>query len=83
MMGGFGAGLGGGWGLGMGFGWILPLVVIGLIVWAVIAMTRSHAVGTAGEAAPADRSLAILKERYAQGELDADTYRRMRKDLNR
>ena len=76
MMGGYGAGLGGGWGWGMGFGWIVPLVVIGLIVWAIVAFTRSGA----GSTAP-DRSLAILKERFAKGELDNETYQRMRKEL--
>jgi len=65
----------------MGFGWIIPLVVIGLIVWAVVAFARSHtAGGDAAHAAP-DRSLAILKERYAKGELDAGAYRRMREEL--
>lgn len=82
MMGGYGmSGWGGGLGFGMGFGWLVPLVVIGLVVWAVVAFTRSHSArGGATEAGP-DRSLEILKERYAKGELDADTYQRMRKEL--
>ena len=79
MMGGYGAGWGGGLGWGMGFGWIVPLVVIGLIVWAIVAFTRSRT-GGAGSAAP-DRSLAILKERFAKGELDSETFQRMRKEL--
>ncbi len=77
-MGGYGAGWGGGWGWGMGFGWIIPLLVIGLIVWAIVALTRSRMGGQ--DAAP-DRSLAILKERFAKGELDSETYQRMRKEL--
>lgn len=75
MMGGYGAG----WGIGMGFGWIVPLILIGLVVWAVIAVTRSRG-GETAAAAP-DRSLAILRERYAKGELDNATYERMRTDL--
>lgn len=79
MMGGYG--MGGGLGFGMGFGWIVPLLVIGLVVWAVVAFTRSQSGrGAAATAAP-DGALAILKERYARGELDADTYQRMRKEL--
>jgi putative membrane protein len=75
--------MGFGGGLGMGFGWIVPIVVIGLAVWAVVAFARSHAVGGSAAVAASDRSLAILKERYAKGELDADTYQRMRKELER
>jgi putative membrane protein len=81
MMGGYGAGMGGGWGLGMGFGWIIPIVVIGLIVWAIVAFARSRTGDTGTEGATADRSLAILKERYAKGELDSEAYQRMRKEL--
>lgn len=81
MMGGYGMGFGGG--LGMGFGWILPIVVIGLAVWAVVAFARSHTAGGSAAVAAPDRSLGILKERYAGGELDADTYQRMRKELER
>jgi len=82
MMSGFGTGMGwGGW--GMGFGWLVPLVVIGLIVWAVVAFARSRGEGLGGPGSGADRALALLKERYAGGELDVDTYRRMRKDLER
>lgn len=74
-------GLGGG--LGMGFGWIVPLVLIGLAVWAVVAFTRSGAGrGSDADASP-DRSLAVLKERFAKGELDEGTYRRMREELER
>ena len=81
MMGGYGTGMGGGWGLGMGLGWIIPIVVIGLVVWAIVAITRSRSGGSSGEGAAADRSLAILKERYARGELDSETYQRMRNEL--
>ena len=70
MMGNFG-----GWGWGMGFGWIVPLAVIGLIVWAVVYATRTS------QPDRSDRSLGILKERYARGEIDRDTYEAMRRDL--
>ena len=77
MMGGYG----GSWGIGMGFGWIVPLVLIGLVIWGIVTVTRSRAGGTS-LAAP-DRSLAILKERYAKGELDSEAYQRMRAELER
>jgi putative membrane protein len=83
MMSGYGSAMGGGWGLGMGFGWIVPIVVIGLVVWAVIAFARSRAGGAGNESAAPDRSLAVLKERYARGELDSDTFQRMRAELER
>lgn len=69
-------GYGGGW--GMGLGWIIQLAVLGLIVWAVISFVRSRP-GHPGSGP--DRSLEILKERYAKGELDEEAYRRMRKEL--
>lgn len=65
----------GSWGWGMGFGWLIPLVVIGLIVWAVVTATRSNRAGNG------DRALGILKERYARGEIDRETYQSMRRDL--
>ncbi|MBI3993730.1 MAG: SHOCT domain-containing protein [Candidatus Lambdaproteobacteria bacterium] len=70
MMGNFG-----GWGWGMGFGWLIPLVIIGLVVWAVVTATRS------GQSHRGDSALGILKERYARGEIDRETYQAMRRDL--
>ena len=65
-----------GWGWGMGIGWIVPLAVIGLVVWAVVTTVRSNQPGSG------DRALGILKERYARGEIDRDTYESMRRDLS-
>jgi putative membrane protein len=71
MMGEFGS-----WGWGMGFGWIVPLAIIGLIVWAVVYATRANRSGSG------DGALGILKERYARGEIDRETYESMRRDLS-
>lgn len=80
MMGGFG-GMGG-WGVGMGLGWI---AVIGLVIWGLGFATRRREdeVGLSGAHASrgADGPLAMLDERYAKGELDTETYRRMRREL--
>jgi putative membrane protein len=70
MMGGYG-----GWGFGMGFGWIIPILIVGLIVWAVLTATRSR------QADRPDRSLTILRERFARGEIDKDTFESMRREL--
>ncbi len=64
------------------------VVVIGLIVWAITAWSRSSArrsaVGSELTAAPpasADRALDILRERYARGEITKEQYDEMRRDL--
>jgi putative membrane protein len=74
-------------GSGYGMGWFGPLLTIGfwiavvvgavfLIRWLVIS-TR-----TASDRAPADDSaLAILKERYARGEIDKEEFEAKKRDL--
>ncbi len=62
----------GGW--GMMLGWLIPLLVIALIVWLVLRRP-----GGTGED-PAERT---LRERYARGEIDEETYRRMLAELRR
>jgi putative membrane protein len=79
MMGGF-AGTMGGWGLGMGWGWLMPVAVIGLVVWAFVTYGRPRSDDGHTDLLD-DQSLTILRERYANGELDAETYRRMREEL--
>ena len=72
----------GGWG---GWGWmaLMPLlwiVLIGAIVWAVVALTQR----------PSDRTMPeqrretpqeILDRRFASGEIDADAYTQARDQL--
>ena len=59
---------------------ILWIVVIGLIIWAVVAATRRP-----GEsdipARSADSALEILKRRYARGEINKQEYEERKKDL--
>lgn len=60
----------------MGFGWLIPLAVIALVVWIVMRISRSGPSENRG-----DRSMAILKERYARGELTRDEFEIMRQDI--
>lgn len=73
-----------GWGMGSGM-WILPIVFWALIIAGIfiilngfLSQPRSHNVNPPHtEHAPLD----ILKTRYAKGEIDKETYERMRKEL--
>ena len=73
-------GWGGGW--GMMFGWTLAIVVIVLIVWA-LGRGRSSDGGHADSGGPPgeDRAEAVVRERYARGEIDEETYRRRLDEL--
>ena len=62
-----------GMGWGMGFGWFVPLLVIGGIVWFLAARGRSSE--------EENRAEAILRERFARGEIDEAEYLRLRKLL--
>lgn len=86
MMGGM-SGMGGmgSWGgIGMGFGGIGMLLLVGLVILAIyLAVRQSGRGGSArgGSAQGGDRSLEILRERYATGEIDRDTFERMKRTL--
>lgn len=77
-----GLGFGHGAGYGMGgwmpfhFGGIFQLIVIGLIIYFTACMFRKPDTGTG---APSAQD--ILKKRYAAGEIDEETYSRMKDDL--
>jgi putative membrane protein len=68
---------------GMGFwgGWmiILWIVIIGLIVWGAVALTRR---GSAKSNADEEKTpLDIAKERYAKGEISKQEFERIKKDI--
>jgi putative membrane protein len=89
MMWGNGFGMGGGWLLGGLMMLLFWAAVIGLIVWAIWALTRSQQgrVVTQKPQAPArsapqgDRALQIAKERYARGEISREQYDEIRQTL--
>jgi putative membrane protein len=74
--------MGYGWGMGpagwifMGLFWVL---VIGLIVWAVVALLPN--VRSTGTRPQHESPLEILERRFAMGEIDAEQYRRARDEL--
>jgi len=71
MMGGFGT---------MFFMPILWIVVIGLIVWAVVAAVRRPGESDSSTR-QADSALEVLKRRYARGEIDKEEYEEKKRDL--
>ncbi len=62
-------------------GWmiIVWVIVIGLVVWGVIALTR-HGSSTSGSGhkSPMD----IARERYARGEITKEEFDRIKQDLS-
>lgn len=62
----------GGW--MMMLGWLIVLLAIGVVAWLLLRRTG----GSAG-----DRAEDALRERYARGEIDDETYRRMLAELRR
>lgn len=62
-------------------GWmvIVWILIIGLIIWGVIALTRHSGSrsGSITERAPLD----IARERYAKGEITREEFERMKKAL--
>ncbi len=72
-----------GYGFGMGFaGWIFMalfwIVLIGLVVWAVVALLPGSRSGARGRPETPEE---ILDRRFALGELDVEQYRRAREEL--
>lgn len=58
------------------FGGLIPLLLIGLIVYFIVRTVRTPATNT-GAPSPQD----VLKRRYAAGEIDRETFNRMKDEL--
>lgn len=78
-----------GYGYGYGFNWIgalirvlLFIVFLGLIVFGVYYLMSGGRPTTSGPAT-LGRSLEILKERYAKGEITKEEYGRMKQELTK
>lgn len=65
---------------GGGFMWIFWIILIAVLVLAIkqVMNTQSN-----GKTSKQDSPLGILKKRYAQGEIDEDTYRHQREELEK
>lgn len=62
------------YGFGMGLGWIIPLIVIGAIIYFFVNQKNSDN-GTSKSAQD------ILDERYAKGEINEEEYQEKRDTL--
>lgn len=72
MMGGFGS---------MGLMSIFWVLIIGLIVWAIVASVRGPNESKSPDPSRPDSALDILKKRYARGEINKEEYDEKRKEL--
>ena len=69
-----------GMGFGMGFGAIIMVLFWGAIIWLVISLVNA---GTKKSEEMPESALAILKKRYARGEVTREQYLEMEKELTR
>ncbi len=70
-----GMGWGGGWG---GFG-MLTMILWWVLLAAAIVVLAKWLIGS--DRTSGDRSLAVLNERYARGEIGKDEYEQKKRDL--
>jgi putative membrane protein len=57
-----------GWGFGMGLGWLIPLLLIVVLVYYINSNKNSKKEGLSAKE--------ILDQRYANGEIDEQEYKR-------
>ena len=76
LIGSFGMGGYGMMGFGMGFGFIFMLLFWGLIIWLIVTLINA----SQSNKNESD-SLAILKKRYAFGEITKKQYEEMKREL--
>lgn len=74
----------GGWGLGWGWFGLMHLAGWVIVIFGIVALVRwVSGNGRRGRHAQEDRALAILRERYARGEIDKAEFELRQRDLKR
>ncbi|MFO7752008.1 MAG: SHOCT domain-containing protein [Desulfobacteraceae bacterium] len=64
----------------MGLGWIFWILIICLVVWVAVRLIKP---GDSANAKAGNNALAILKERYAKGEIDREEFMERKTDLEK
>lgn len=68
------------WGIGYGFEWILMILFWVLLILGVVYLIKLIA-GSTKKGEKEETALAILKKRYAKGEINKEEFERMKDDL--
>ncbi|MCL4455634.1 MAG: SHOCT domain-containing protein [Deinococcus sp.] len=68
-----------GYGMMGGWGWLIQLLLLAAIIYVLV---RAFS-GPARPTETSSRALDILRERYAKGEIDQETFERMKAELNK
>ena len=66
-----------GWGMHPGMflvGILIPLLIVGLVAYGIFELVQARSTGPAPATGPATRARAMLDERFARGEIDAQEY---------
>lgn len=69
---------------GFSLGWFIPIlgiVALGLLIWALIVLTKGGSGTRSQESAKQESALEILKNRYARGDIGKEEFEEKRKDL--
>ncbi len=61
---------------------LIPLVVIGLIIWLVLSASSRERVKSAFRGNERKDPFDIAKERYAKGEITREQYEQIKRDLS-